>query len=454
MTYDGSKTENGYAFYMNGTRMPIERGAYGGQDSTITPELKGAITNTAAVTIGASRNNDKGIEGSIAEFRIFDRVISEEEARLAAVWPLVAASAAKDAAQLTVSERDALKLLYLAQHDAGYQELTEAITRASNEHREIELRSNTAMVLEERTDSKPAARLLFRGMYDQPRELLDAATPSFLPAMAPKLPRNRLGLARWIVDPANPLFARVIVNRLWQEFFGAGIVESADDFGLQGRPPSHPELIDWLAVEFRESGWDVKRLITLMVTSSAYRQSAVASPEKLSKDPSNTLLARGPRFRLDGEVLRDAALAASGLLVTKMGGPPVKPLPASGHLGSDVDGCEQHKELQTGHRRVAVSPQSVHALETTGSAGVNGYLRRPDARNLRRPPRPDEHPDAGAGDDERSAVRRSGTGAGGGRDAGVEGGCQSCHRFHDRSRAGARLGQFRTPDGPASIKTS
>ena len=330
VTYDGSKTEDGYAFYMNGTRMPTERGAYGGQDSSIAPELKAAITNTAAITVGASRNSDKGIEGSLAEFRILNRTISEDEARLAAVWPLAAASASKDAAHLTAPERDALKHHYLAQHDAAYQELMAAFTRASIEHREIELRSNTAMVLEERTDAKPAAHLLFRGMYDQPRELLDAATPSFLPPMAPALPRNRLGLARWIVDPANPLFARVIVNRLWQEFFGAGIVESADDFGLQGRPPSHPELLDWLAVEFRESGWDVKRLITLIVTSSAYRQSAVASPEKLSKDPSNSLLARGPRFRLDGEVLRDAALAASGLLVTKMGGPPVKPYQPAG----------------------------------------------------------------------------------------------------------------------------
>ena len=330
VTYDGSKTENGYAFFMNGTRMPIERGAYGGQDSTITPELKGAITNTAAISVGASRNSDKGIEGS--HCRVPHPESCHQRGRSPPCRSLAAhcGKRAKDAAQLAASERDALKLHYLALHDAGYQELTAAFTRASIEHREIELRSNTAMVLEERTDSKPAAHLLFRGMYDQPRELLDAATPSFLPAMAPKLPRNRLGLARWIVDPANPLFARVIVNRLWQEFFGAGIVESADDFGLQGRAPSHPELLDWLAVEFRESGWDVKRLITLIVTSSAYRQSAVASPEKLSKDPSNALLARGPRFRLDGEVLRDAALAASGLLVTKMGGPPVKPYQPAG----------------------------------------------------------------------------------------------------------------------------
>ncbi len=273
-TYDGSKTENGYAFYLNGSRLPIERGAYGGQDSTIAPELKGSITNTAAITVGNSRNGDKGIEGSIGDFRIFDRVISEEEARAAAIWPAVAAAASKDPAQLSAAEKDALKLHYLAYHDADYRELAAELTRLGNEHREIELRSNTAMVLEERPDSKASAHLLFRGMYDQPRELVDAATPSFLPPMTSKLPRNRLGLATWMVDRANPLFARVIVNRFWQEFFGVGIVETADDFGVQGQPPSHPELLDWLAVEFRESGWDVKRLITLIVTSAAYRQSA------------------------------------------------------------------------------------------------------------------------------------------------------------------------------------
>jgi len=236
----------------------------------------------------------------------------------------------KDGAHLSTAEKDALKLHYLEYHDPDYRELATEFTRLSSEHRDIELRSNTAMVLEERPDSKPAAHLLFRGMYDQPRELVDAATPSFLPPMGAKLPRNRLGLASWMVDRANPLFARVIANRFWQEFFGAGIVESADDFGVQGQSPSHPELLDWLAVEFRESSWDVKKLITLIVTSAAYRQSAVTSQAKLSKDPSNRLLSRGPRFRLDGEVVRDSALAASGLLVTKLGGPPVKPYQPAG----------------------------------------------------------------------------------------------------------------------------
>ena len=329
-TYDGSRREDGYAFYLNGVRMPIERGSYGAQDSAIAPELQESVTNAAPLTIGADAKGEKGLDGSVAEFRIFNRVITEEEARLAAAWPAIAARAAAKGAQLSPSENHALKLYYLMYHDAGYQKLLAEFERVSSEHREIELRSNTAMVLEERADSKATAHLLFRGMYDQPRELLEAATPSFLPPMAPDLPRNRLGLARWIVDRSNPLFARVTVNRFWQELFGVGLLESADDFGAQAQPPSHPELLDWLAVEFRESGWDVKKLMTLLVTSATYRQSAAISQEKLRSDPKNLLLARGPRFRLDGEVVRDSALAASGLLVTKLGGPPVKPYQPAG----------------------------------------------------------------------------------------------------------------------------
>ena len=329
-TYDGSRTEDGYAFYLNGIRLPLERGAYGGQDSTIAVELKESVKNAAPITIGAAANREKGLDGSVGEFRVFRRVISEEEARLAAVWPAIAASASRDTAQFSASEKAALKRYYLMERDVAYQRLSAEFTRVSAEHRQVELRSNTAMVLEERADSKPAAHLLFRGMYDQPRELVAANTPSFLPPMAPELPPNRLGLARWIVDRSNPLFARVTVNRFWQELFGLGLVESADDFGAQAQPPSHPELLDWLAVEFRESGWDVKELLTSIVTSATYRQSAAISEKKLRSDPKNILLARGPRFRLDGEVVRDAALAASGLLVAKLGGPPVKPYQPSG----------------------------------------------------------------------------------------------------------------------------
>ena len=136
---------------------------------------------------------------------------------------------------------------------------------------------------------------------------------------------NRLDLARWLVSPGNPLTARVTINRFWQQFFGTGIVKTAGDFGRQGESPSHPELLDWLATEFQQSGWDMRHMIRLMVTSATYRQSSTVTPALLQKDPQNRLLARGPRFRLDGEMIRDQALYVSGLLVEKMGGHAVRP---------------------------------------------------------------------------------------------------------------------------------
>ncbi len=272
-TYDGSRTENGYAFYMNGIRMPIERGSYGAQDSTIAPELKDSIANTAPITIGAAANGEKGLDGSIGEFRVFDRVISEEEARLAASWPAIAAAASKEVAQLDRGREGRAEALLPDGRRCGIQvavcgvcarERGASRDRAALEHRDGDGR---APGLE-----GGGASACFAGCTISRASCSTRDTPSFLPPMAPELPRNRLGLARWIVDRANPLFARVTVNRFWQELFGAGLLESADDFGAQAQPPSHPELLDWLAVEFRESGWDVKKLLTLIVTSATYRQ--------------------------------------------------------------------------------------------------------------------------------------------------------------------------------------
>ncbi len=172
--------------------------------------------------------------------------------------------------------------------------------------------------------------LLMRGEYDNPGELVTAGTPRALPAMADEMPRNRLGLAQWLVDPQHPLTARVTVNRFWQQLFGIGIVKTTEDFGAQGEWPSHPELLDWLAVEFVESGWDVKALIKTIVMSSTYRQSARLTAEALQRDPENRLLARGPRMRLDAEVIRDSALQASGLLHGEIGGPSVFPYHPAG----------------------------------------------------------------------------------------------------------------------------
>jgi hypothetical protein len=166
-----------------------------------------------------------------------------------------------------------------------------------------------------------------RGAYDKPGEKVERGTPAFLPALAVaagKTP-DRLDLARWLVSPAHPLTPRVAANRLWQQFFGVGLVKTSEDFGLQGEPPAHPELLDWLAAEYRERGWDTRHMVKLIVTSRAFRRSSAVKPEQLAADPENRLLARGPRFRLDAEQIRDNALAVSGLLVRALGGQGVKP---------------------------------------------------------------------------------------------------------------------------------
>lgn len=167
--------------------------------------------------------------------------------------------------------------------------------------------------------------ILNRGDYAQPTVKVSAGTIEALPPMPEGADQDRLGLAQWITMPNNPLTARVAVNRFWKMLFGSGIVASAADFGMQGEWPSHPDLLDWLAVEFRDSGWDVKGLIKLIVMSDTYRQTSAATPEMLERDPQNRLLARGPRFRLPAELLRDAALKTSGLLVPRIGGPSVNP---------------------------------------------------------------------------------------------------------------------------------
>jgi hypothetical protein len=169
--------------------------------------------------------------------------------------------------------------------------------------------------------------LLKRGQYDQPdtSEKLAPGVPAAIPVAGMPAPKNRLELARWIVDPGNPLTARVTVNRVWQSLFGTGIVKTSEDFGAQGEWPSHPELLDWLATEFVRSGWDLKALNRLIVTSATYRQSSRVTPALRERDPENRLLARGSRYRLDSHAVRDNALAVSGLLVEKLGGPPVKP---------------------------------------------------------------------------------------------------------------------------------
>jgi len=179
-------------------------------------------------------------------------------------------------------------------------------------------------------DTARKTHILQRGVYDAPGEEVNAGTPASILPFGSAFPKNRLGLAEWLFDKKNPLTARVYVNLLWQEFFGRGIVKTTGDFGMQGELPSHPALLDWLAVDFIEHNWDIKRLVKQMVTSATYRQSAVISPEKLAADPDNVLLARSPRYHVQAELVKDVVLASSGLLNPVIGGPSVKPYQPAG----------------------------------------------------------------------------------------------------------------------------
>src|SRR5439155_5079684 len=187
----------------------------------------------------------------------------------------------------------------------------------------------STMVSQELEKPRPAW-VLVRGQYDKHGEEVHAGVPLVLPPLPASDVTNRLTFARWLVDPKHPLTARVTVNRFWQQFFGVGIVKTAEDFGTKGEWPSHPELLDWLATDFIHTGWDVKQFVKLIVSSATYQQDSRVTPAVLAADPENRLLARGPRYRLDAEVLRDYALDVSGLIDLKMGGRGVRPYQPSG----------------------------------------------------------------------------------------------------------------------------
>lgn len=202
--------------------------------------------------------------------------------------------------------------------------LVQQLTEAEKERDGLEKSFPSTLVSRERPDQRPAF-MLKRGEYDQKGPKVERNTPGFLPPLPPDARKDRLGFAQWLLTPENPLPARVAVNRFWQQCFGTGLVKTAEDFGAQGEPPSHPELLDWLALQFRQDGWDVKKTMKRIVMSATYTQSSRVTKDRYAKDPGNRLLSRGPRFRLDAEMLRDQSLFLSGLLVEKRGGPSVKP---------------------------------------------------------------------------------------------------------------------------------
>lgn len=253
---------------------------------------------------------------------------------------------------------------FRATHSPEWRAIRDEHTTAEADFKKLESEIPTTMVMAD-AEMPRKTFILTRGAYDKPDREVSAGVPAALPPLPEGEPANRLTLARWLVNRDHPLTARVMVNRLWQMLFGIGIVRTAEDFGTQGEWPSHPELLDWLAVEFVESGWDVKHMLKLMVMSRTYRQSAAVSPEALAADPENRLLSRHPRLRLSAEGVRDNALAISGLLVEKLGGASVRPYQPPGlweEMAIDPDGSEFSAQVYKQDKDEALYRRSLYVF--------------------------------------------------------------------------------------------
>ena len=271
------------------------------------------------------RFRDSGFkQGQVDELKIFNRALTSLEMTDIAGLQDFREAWGSPEDKLSARQREGLLDYYIANVYAPAAQFRSELAALRREENQILTGAPQIMVMEEMVKPKPAF-ILKRGAYDQPGEPVSANTPAALPPMPADAPRNRLGLAKWLVSPENPLFARVTVNRAWQMMFGRGMVETIDNFGSRGAVPTHPELLDWLAADFMASGWDYKGLLRKIAISATYQQSSRAAPEMLARDPENELLARGPARRLTAEMLRDQALATSGLLVEKQGGPSVRP---------------------------------------------------------------------------------------------------------------------------------
>jgi hypothetical protein len=320
VTYDGSSKAAGLKVFVNGRLAKV---------TVNNDHLTDTIATDQPLRLG-KRSTAFPLNGDLADIRFYRRTLTVDEVQAVAEQPVFRILRTAEG-QRNAVQRDFLTQAFRERYATGLLEAQRTVARLRREKADYEKGIPTVMVMED----LPAPRdtfVLKRGRYDMPdkSQKVQPDVPSCLPPLPDGGPRNRLGLARWLVDPANPLTARVTVNRFWQRYFGTGLVKTTENFGLQGERPSHPELLDWLATEFVRTGWDMKVLQRLIVTSATYRQSSRATPALLQHDPGNRLLARGPRFRLPAEVVRDQALAISGLLVERVGGPSVRPYQPAG----------------------------------------------------------------------------------------------------------------------------
>lgn len=319
-TYDGSGKAAGVRLYIDGQPQEVD---------VLADKLTGSFRTEAPLQLARRTGGSASPETGFQDLRLYGRALAPEEMRRMPHEDVAAEVMRRPMADWSEDEQKIVADYFFQQVDGRAMELRSEIAKRDAEFQRATAGGVVTSISRER-DSRPIGFVLSRGVYDLISERVEAGVPAILPPLPAGAPRNRLGFAQWLASAENPLTARVTVNRMWQELFGTAIVETPENFGIVGSRPSNRALLDRLAVDFQQSGWDVKRFYREAVLSATYRQSARVSPELLAADPANRLLGRGPRFRLDGEMLRDQALAASGLLVERVGGPSVRPYQVAG----------------------------------------------------------------------------------------------------------------------------
>ncbi len=330
VVYDGSRLAAGVQVFFDGQPQKLR---------VLLDQLNQTFQTKQPLRIGSGGGPGNRFDGQVGDVRVYRRSLAAEEVGIVATSDSVTELAAIPVSKRTPFHAAKLRSSFLSDH-ASVPVRDAQSNAASLREQRIKYAENlpTVMVMEEMAMPRDTF-VLKRGEYDKPGERVEPGVPASLPPMPSGAGLNRLGFAQWLVSPANPLTARVVVNHHWQMLFGTGLVKTAEDFGSQGEPPSHPELLDWLATEFVRTGWDVKQLLKTMVMSAAYQQSSRVTPELIARDPDNRLLARGPRVRLPAEMIRDQALAVSGLLVGEIGGPSVRPYQPEG-LWKELTGTD------------------------------------------------------------------------------------------------------------------
>ncbi len=363
--YDGTRMAEGIRIYVDGVSQEF---------TTIVDDVNQTFASKQPFRIGGGGGPENRFHGQIEDARVYQVAITPEEVAMLSDPSPLNQLVAIPADRRALAQSQKLELAFVS-HFASkpIRQAWEQLTQSQADREKLMASFPTSMVMQELPAPREAFRLI-RGAYDRPGEKVTRSLPAVLPPLPAGASNDRLGLAKWMVDPANPLTARVAVNRFWQMYFGTGIVKTSEDFGSQGEWPSNAALLDWLATEFISTGWDIKAMQKTIVMSATYRQSSRVTPELLQRDPENRLLARGPRLRMSAEMVRDQALSVSGLLVEKLGGPSVKPYQPAGlwkELSGGIDYVQDSGEglyrrsLYTYWKRASPPP----SMMTFDSAG-------------------------------------------------------------------------------------